>query len=222
VAEQRYEAVRAVIADGATVTEVASWFEVARKTVHAWLAKYEAGGLEGLVDRSHRSRTCPHQMPTEVKVALAGLRLAHPSWGPRRLVFELAKAGVAGGALAATGLWSRASRDAANTREAWRQSSEAPQGQGLSTRIWVIPEGALERVTSHHDGHVAGPACSVEEAASLKRPRDRREAATLVPRHRKRCCPWRVATGACSPGGSVGISPSVKDHRIGVTGRHDH
>jgi transposase-like protein len=85
VAEQRYEAVRAVIADGATVTEVAARFGVARKTVHGWLARYEAEGLAGLADRSHRPRSCPHQMPATVEVALVQLRLAHPSWGPRRL-----------------------------------------------------------------------------------------------------------------------------------------
>jgi transposase InsO family protein len=96
VAEQRYEAVRAVIADGETVSSVAARFGVARKTVHVWLAKYEAGGLEGLADGSHRPRSCPHQMPAAVEVALVELRLAHPSWGPRRLSFELAKrAGVA-------------------------------------------------------------------------------------------------------------------------------
>jgi transposase len=94
VAEQRYEAVRAVIADGETVTEVAARFGVACKTVHAWLSRYEAGGLENLADRSHRPRSCPHQMTAAVEVALAGLRLAHPSWGPRRLVFELARKGV--------------------------------------------------------------------------------------------------------------------------------
>ena len=91
MAEQRYEAVRAVIADGETVTDVAARFGVARKTVHGWLARYEAGGLEALADRSHRPRSCPHQMPALVEVALVELRLAHPSWGPRRLVFELAK-----------------------------------------------------------------------------------------------------------------------------------
>jgi transposase InsO family protein len=91
VAEQRYEAVRAVIADGETVTDVAARFGVARKTVHVWLARYEAGGLEGLGDRSHRPRWCPHQMPAAAEVALAEMRLAHPSWGPRRLSFELAK-----------------------------------------------------------------------------------------------------------------------------------
>jgi transposase InsO family protein len=93
VAEQRYEAVRAVIADGETVTDVAARFGVARKTVHVWLAKYEAGGLEGLADGSHRPRSCPHQMPAPVEVALVELRLAHPTWGPRRLSFELAKRG---------------------------------------------------------------------------------------------------------------------------------
>ena len=95
VVEQRYEAVRAVLADGETVTSVASRFGVARKTVHSWLAKYEAGGLAGLADGSHRPRSCPHQMPAVVEVALVELRLAHPSWGPRRLVFELAKRGAA-------------------------------------------------------------------------------------------------------------------------------
>jgi transposase InsO family protein len=94
VAEQRYQAVQAVIGEGATVTEVAARFGVSRQTVHAWLAKYEAGGLEGLGDRSHRPVGCPHQMPAEVEVEIARLRFAHPTWGPRRLVFELDRHGV--------------------------------------------------------------------------------------------------------------------------------
>lgn len=94
VAEQRYRAVLAVISDGETVTEVAARFGVARKTVHQWLARYEAEGLAGLADRSHRPRSCPHQMPAAVEVLLVELRVRYPSWGPRRLVFELGKAGV--------------------------------------------------------------------------------------------------------------------------------
>jgi transposase InsO family protein len=91
VAEQRYQAVLAVISDGQSVTEVAARFEVARKTVHGWLNKYEAGGLEGLANGSHRPAGCPHQMPAAVEVAVLELRRAHPSWGPRRLRYELAK-----------------------------------------------------------------------------------------------------------------------------------
>ena len=68
---------------------------VSRQTLHAWLARYEAEGLEGLADRSHRPVSCPHQMPAEVEAALLELRRSRPYWGPRRLVFELAKRGVA-------------------------------------------------------------------------------------------------------------------------------
>ena len=95
VAEQRYQAVLAVISGGETVTDVAARFGVSRKTVHDWLAKYEAGGLENLGDRSHRPRSCPHQMDSEVEVAIAQMRTTHPGWGPRRLVYELGRAGVA-------------------------------------------------------------------------------------------------------------------------------
>ncbi|HEY2166291.1 MAG TPA: helix-turn-helix domain-containing protein, partial [Jatrophihabitantaceae bacterium] len=41
VAEQRYQAVLAVIADGLTVRQVAEKAGVSRQTLHAWLAKYE-------------------------------------------------------------------------------------------------------------------------------------------------------------------------------------
>ena len=94
VVEQRYQAVLAVISDGETVKDTAARFGVSRQTLHAWLAKYEAGGLENLADGSHRPRSCPHQMSGEAEVAVAELRRAHPTWGPRRLVFELGKQGV--------------------------------------------------------------------------------------------------------------------------------
>jgi len=94
VSEQRYQAVLAVIAEGCTVTEVAARWGVSRETLHAWLGKYEAGGLENLGDGSHRPVSCPHQMAADAEVVIAGLRRAHPSWGSKRLVFELAKRGV--------------------------------------------------------------------------------------------------------------------------------
>ena len=91
VVEQRYQAVLAVISDGETVTDVAARVGVRRQTVQEWLARYEAGGLDGLVDGSHRPRSCPHQMASVAEVAVLELRRGHPWWGPRRLRFELAK-----------------------------------------------------------------------------------------------------------------------------------
>jgi transposase InsO family protein len=95
VAEQRYQAVLAVISDGLSISQVAEKVGVSRQTLHSWLARYEASGLEGLVDRSHRPASCPHQMPAVVEAALLELRRSRPYWGPRRLVFELAKRRVA-------------------------------------------------------------------------------------------------------------------------------
>ena len=74
MAEQRYQAVLAVIADGLSVTQVADKVGVSRQSVHSWLARYEAEGLEGLTDRSHRPVSCPHQMPPVVEAALLELR----------------------------------------------------------------------------------------------------------------------------------------------------
>jgi transposase-like protein len=68
VPEQRYQAVLAVLSEGRAVMEVASQWGVNRRTLHRWLARYEAEGLEGLPDRSHRPERCPHQMPAELEV----------------------------------------------------------------------------------------------------------------------------------------------------------
>jgi len=79
--EQRYHVVLAVVEDGLAVTEAAKKAGVSRQTVHAWLSRYAAYGLEGLADRSHRPATCPHQMSAAVEVRLVDLRQLHPGWG---------------------------------------------------------------------------------------------------------------------------------------------
>jgi len=93
VTEQRYQAVLAVLG-GVPVTEVAARFGVGRQSVHRWLSRYEAGGLEGLADRSHRPGSCPHQMDPGVEAQILEWRRRHPGWGPRRLVHEAGRAGL--------------------------------------------------------------------------------------------------------------------------------
>src|SRR5689334_9246053 len=89
VVEQRYRAVLEVLEVGVSVTEVA------RQTVHEWLARYASeGGLGGLADRSSRPVSCPHQMPAVVEAQIVGIRRAHPGWGPSRTLFELERAGA--------------------------------------------------------------------------------------------------------------------------------
>ena len=93
VVEQRYQAVLEVLG-GATVTDVARRYGVARQTVHGWLRRYADQGLAGLVDRSSKPESCPHQTPVEVEARIVEMRRAHPGWGPRTIVYHLGREGV--------------------------------------------------------------------------------------------------------------------------------
>lgn len=94
VMEQRYQAVLAVVQDGWKVTEVAERLGVSRQSVHAWIARYEAGGLTALSDHSHRPNSCPHQIPGETEATICEMRREHPGWGPRRIEHQLARVGL--------------------------------------------------------------------------------------------------------------------------------
>jgi transposase InsO family protein len=94
VMEQRYQAVMAVVQDGWAVTEVADRLGVSRQSIHSWIARYEAGGLAALTDRSHRPSSCPHQTSPELEAEICELRREHPGWGPRRIEHQLARLGV--------------------------------------------------------------------------------------------------------------------------------
>jgi transposase InsO family protein len=91
VVEQRYDAVKEVLADGLSVTEVAERYGVARQTVHRWIARYQRGGLGALADRSHRPASCPHQMPVVIEARILELRRVHAEWGPARIRYALAR-----------------------------------------------------------------------------------------------------------------------------------
>lgn len=94
VMEQRYQAVLAVIQDGWKIVEVSRRMGVSRQTVHNWIARYEEGGLAALADRSHRPKSCAHQIPAELEAMICELRRQHPGWGPRRIEHQLAKAAI--------------------------------------------------------------------------------------------------------------------------------
>jgi transposase-like protein len=49
VTEHRYRAVLQVL-EGVPKTQVAREFGTSRQSVHSWVARYQAGGLAGLVD----------------------------------------------------------------------------------------------------------------------------------------------------------------------------
>jgi transposase InsO family protein len=95
VVEQRYRAVVEVLS-GTPVIEVAERYGVARQTVHRWMVRYRAEGLDGLADRSHAPRQHPWRIAAEVEALICELRRAHSRSGPRRLVFEMGRRGYPG------------------------------------------------------------------------------------------------------------------------------
>src|SRR5215470_16732606 len=95
VVEQSYHAILEVLS-GAPVIEVAERYGVIRQTVHRWMARYRAEGLDGLADRSHAPRQHPWRIPAETEALICELRRAHRRWGPRRLVFEMGRRGYPG------------------------------------------------------------------------------------------------------------------------------
>jgi putative transposase len=74
-----------------SMAELCERFSMTRQDGYKWVKRYEAEGVEGLVDRSHAPHRCPHKIQAEVAQALIELRRKHPRWGPITLRARLAK-----------------------------------------------------------------------------------------------------------------------------------
>ena len=57
---------------------------IARKTGYKWIERYRTDGLEGLSDRSHRPKSCPHATPGWVVERIVELRKRR-GWGAKKL-----------------------------------------------------------------------------------------------------------------------------------------
>lgn len=74
---------------GESIAEIARRHEISRKSVHKWIARYEAYGWEGLKDLSR----APHHHPQAVGAIwherVAAARREHPRWGAPKLKWLL-------------------------------------------------------------------------------------------------------------------------------------
>ncbi len=69
-----------------SLRELAERFNISRKTAYKWIDRFENFGKQGFQELSRRPRSCPWQTDPAVAEQLIGLRKAHPSWGPRKLL----------------------------------------------------------------------------------------------------------------------------------------
>jgi len=64
--------------------ELCRRYGISRPTGYKWLRRDEAGGLEGLRDRSHRPASCPHVTPQPIVDRILDVRKRR-GWGARKL-----------------------------------------------------------------------------------------------------------------------------------------
>jgi len=81
--------VRAYAAGQATMTELCDDFTISRKTGYKWVARYEAHGQAGLLDRSRRPHHTPSATEAYIVARLCEARRQHPTWSARKLIAVL-------------------------------------------------------------------------------------------------------------------------------------
>jgi transposase InsO family protein len=77
--------------DGHSISELAQFYEVSRKTVYKWLERHHAEGAAGLADRSRTPLHCPSRVSEEITAQIIAARQRW-KWGPRKLRVKLATA----------------------------------------------------------------------------------------------------------------------------------
>ena len=69
-----------------SIAELAQRYGVSRQAGYATLARYNELGVDGLKDRSHAPKHCPHRISEEMRELLLESRRAHPTWGPKKIL----------------------------------------------------------------------------------------------------------------------------------------
>lgn len=83
--DQRARFVMEVRQFGVTVAEACRRYGISRPTGYKWLRRYDAGGVQALVDEPRAPVRTPHSTPQMVVDLVVASREAHPTWGPKKL-----------------------------------------------------------------------------------------------------------------------------------------
>jgi transposase InsO family protein len=93
---QRFEFITLARKPGANVAELCRRFEISRKTGYKWLRRFDQNGEAALRDRPRRPIHSPERTTSAIEAKIVALRIAQPTWGPRKLHRRLQVLGQAG------------------------------------------------------------------------------------------------------------------------------
>ena len=71
--------------EGANIRELCRRFGISPDTAYTLLARYRREGMDGLRDRSRRPLHAPTRTDAATEAAVCAVRVAHPSWGGRKI-----------------------------------------------------------------------------------------------------------------------------------------
>lgn len=91
VVDRRTEFVMRVLAKREPFSDVCEEFGISRKTGYKWRDRFLSEGISGLGDQSRRPGTSPQEVPESMVCQIVKLKLAHPTWGARKLRAVLAR-----------------------------------------------------------------------------------------------------------------------------------
>src|SRR5262245_36790522 len=89
--EERMRFVAAVQRHEESFAAVCRQFGVSRRVGYKWLARFEAEGMPGLLNRSRAPRHQPQRIADEIVERCLEVRRAHPTWGPLKVRAFLAR-----------------------------------------------------------------------------------------------------------------------------------
>src|SRR5262245_6884594 len=72
-----------------SMSELCRKYEISRKTGYKWVGRFRNGGKGELADQSRAPLTHPNAIADEIAALLVEARKRHPTWGPRKLLFEI-------------------------------------------------------------------------------------------------------------------------------------
>ena len=89
--DQRVAFIADYLRDEWTLTELATRYQISRKTAYKWIARYDADSAPGLLERSRAPHEHGRAHPAALREVVLALRRRHPHRGPKKLLAMLAE-----------------------------------------------------------------------------------------------------------------------------------
>jgi putative transposase len=87
--EEKIQMIKDWLSKEHSISELGEHYQVSRKTVHKWIRRLKAGGMEALKEASCAPYCHPNATAPEIVSQIIDTKLRHVYWGPKKLVVFL-------------------------------------------------------------------------------------------------------------------------------------